>query len=435
MLCVIASANSAIEAQTLREQVEAVPSKSWEIPFPEGELIDEMVYMFRLNNRYALNKWYRDLKGFDKQEGEYLDFEGKQEKHIRPSAHQCAILALSLQTPVYSEAVTGVSREQAKQILFRLISSLAYRHKSNSTEDKGAWGDQWQSAMWASRVATGAWMVWEQLPPQTQEMVARMVVHEADRFIGKSVPYYRDRDGVVLHEGDSKAEENAWNSVTMTMAIIMMPNHPNAPAWREANIELQLSAYSAPEDIHSRKRIDGVVMGELLQGSNIYSDGTLVNHKRLHPDYMTSIVNNVANVWMHKMAGIKPLSSSTHNGALVYSALTELDFDGQTIYQLDDNGLPTHTLYFPEGNDWGGERQANYWLMDIMAYLHKWGKGQKIKPLEWAKVRSREMVRMMDRDTTGQYYQSDAEDRFYSKEEWIGQHLAWGYLGMWMDNK
>lgn len=421
---------NAQNSTSLREEVVPVSPKKWERPSPEGSFADDMRYMLRMNNKYTLNKWYYEIKRFQEQSGEYLDFGGNTEHFIRPVSHHAFTLALCLKTHVYDQKVTHVSEEKALEILLQLIRSSAYRHKVNS--GKEGWGDQWQSALWASQVAEAAWIVWEHLSEPDQELVCRMLVHEADRFLDYKVPYYRDASGNILKKGDTKAEENAWNSNILTIATAMMPKHEHYSRWMQKNIELQISAYATPEDIKKTIILDGVQLNEILKGSNMNSDGTVINHNIMHPDYMSAFMHNAINVWIYELAGKKGLQSSLYNGDLVYRALSESLFNGKTMYQKTSEGNASSLIYFPEGNDWGGKRQANYWLMDVLANIYGWDSNSSVKAIDWAKARNKEMIRMINRDTTGQYYQDKKEDRFPSREEWFGSHIAWGYLGWWL---
>lgn len=421
-------------ASNIRNEVVTIPDKIWKKSQPKGDDVEVLKHMINLNNRYTLNSWYCDITKFDSQTEKYIDFGGKLEPNIRPTSHNVFVLAMSLKLPIYDSETTQASRERATEVLKRLIESSTYRHKANNPDKEAAWGDHWQSAMWSAQIALGAWIIWDELTPEVQEMVARMTEHEADRFLdSRLVLYYQDRDGNIISEGNTRAEENAWNSNMVTMALLMMPNHKNHDAWLKTNIELQISAYARPSDLNSRKVVDGYVVEDLLQGSNANEDGTVVNHKILHPDYMTAIMFNTTNDWTYKLAGVKPLESSIFNVDVTYNALTNNLYNGKTMYQPTADGKASIEIYFPEGNDWGGERQANYWLMDIIADAYGVAKKDKIKPMEWAHVRLYEMLRMMNRDTTGQYYQSQTEDKFFSREQWIGQHLAWGYIGLWID--
>ena len=418
---------------SLREQVVPVPSEKWNRPSPQGTFSDDVRYMLRMNNKYTLNKWYYEIKHFQDQAGDYLDFGGKTEHFIRPVSHHVFTLSVCLKLQIYDPAVTGVPEKQASDRLVRLIRSVAYRHKANSGED--GWGDQWQSALWASQVAQAAWLIWDRLPAPDQELVCRMMVHEADRFMDYQVPYYRDADGNIISKGNTRAEENAWNSNILTIATAMMPGHEHYDRWMRKNIELQISSYAMPEDVCKSTLIDGIPLNKILKGSNMNSDGTVINHDIMHPDYMTAFMHNGINAWFYELAGKPVLQSSLYNGEVVYHALTERLFNGKTLYQKTTDGKASSSIYYPEGNDWGGKRQANYWLMDIMAHVFGWDRNAAVKGLEWASARNTEMIAMLNRDVTGQYYQDLQEDKFPSREEWFGSHIAWGYLGWWLHTK
>lgn len=399
----------------------------------ESDFMKEIRYLLTQSNRYGLNTWYNDLNKFSEQKGEYLDFGGKTEHFIRPVSHEAFTLALSLKLGIYDEKITGVPDYEALKKIVKLIKSAAFRHKVNSGVD--GWGDQWQSALWASQIAEAAWLVWDKLNSEEQEIVCRMMVHEADRFIEYTVPYYRDFEGNIIYKGDTKAEENAWNSNILTIATVMMPEHPNYEKWMKKNIELQLSAYAAPDDIHRDLVVDGLQLNKFLKGSNINDDGTVINHNIVHPDYMVAFMHNATNVWIYALGCKNGLKSSVFNGERIYQAMTELKFDGKTICVRTQDGKPTSEMYFPQGNDWGTGRQDNYWLMDIMASIFGWDKQSDIKAMDWAKVRNVKMLEMIARNKTGQYYMDDSENSFKSREPWFGAQIAFGYLGLWLQQQ
>lgn len=395
----------------------------------KGEFAEEVIRLLQNTNKYAMNTWYNEVKKFGSQTGEYLDFGGKVERFIRPVSHEAFALALCLRLNLYDPAVAGVSKEEAIERTVKLIGSLAYRHKSNS--GKEGWGDLWQSALWAAQAATAGWMMWDFLSPEQQEMVCRMVVHEADRFLDYKVPYYRDKQGNIIYKGDSKAEENAWNSNILVIAITMMPGHAHEQQWMDKALELIISAYAAPSDLLSKKKVNGFRLNEVLNGSNIEENGLVVNHKIIHADYMCSIMHNTLNVWMFGLAGMKAPQAAQMNGGKVYYALTDLDFDGKTIYVKEPGGGASCQMYYPQGNDWGYGRQDGYWLMDILAYSFGWDAHSSVKAADWAKARNRKMLEMQGRFTTGQYYGDRSENTFPSREEWFAAQIAFGYLGLW----
>ena len=299
------------DTTSLRELVVPISPDKWKRPAPKGTFSDEMRYMLRLNNRYTLNKWYKEIKHFQDQTGEYFDFGGKTEHFIRPAAHHALTLGICLKTGVYDPSVSYVSEQEATKTTVQLIRSIAYRHKANI--GRGGWGDQWQSALWAARAAHAAWILWDELSASDQELVCRMTVHEADRFLDYKVPYYRDLAGNILSEGDTKAEENGWNSNILAVATVMMPGHSHYKGWMRKLVELQLSAYAMPEDTRKAIAVDGMVLNKVLNGSNMNSEGTVINHKIMHPDYMSAFMLNTINAWTYELAGKECLQSSLYN--------------------------------------------------------------------------------------------------------------------------
>lgn len=418
-----------VQAGELSEQVVPVRWDSRNTVPLKGVFEEEVIRLLQNSNEYALNTWYNEVKKFNAQPGKYLDFAGKTEHIIRPVSHEAFALAVSLRLNVYRPETTGVSQEEAIEKTVKLIRSLAYRHKANS--GKEGWGDLWQSALWAAQTGTAGWIVWEHLTPDEQELVCRMIVHEADRFINYKVPYYRDAEGKIIYKGDSKAEENAWNSNILSLATAMMPGHAHWQQWMRKSVELLISAYAAPSDLLSRKKINGFRLDEMLQGSNIEENGVVINHGIVHADYMCAIMHNTLNVWVYGLAGMKAPAAALFNGDKVYYALTDLDFSGKNMYVRDEAGRATCQMFFPEGNDWGLGRQDCYWVMDVMAHAFKWDVRSGVKAIEWAKARNKKMLEMQGRFENGKYYGDRSENTFPSREEWFAAQMAFGYLGLW----
>lgn len=394
-------------------------------------LAQPAIELFRQGLKYTVNDWYGKVKGFDRQQGPFLDFKGKTEHYIRPVSHMAFALAVALRFNVYDENVTGVAADKARDMAVRLVSSLAYRHKATLGEREG-WGNQWQSAWWAQQAAFAAWLLWDELDEAAQTAVGAMTAYEADRFMNYDIPYYKDRTGKVVYEGDSKSEENAWNSDLLVLAALMFPQHPHAAVWHRRAVELQLSAYASPSDLTSRKRINGIRLRDFLNGSNMEEDGTIINHGIVHVDYMVAFMQNAINAIPYVLAGKKVPRASLFNGDRIYDALNNRSFDGHTMYVRDADGNATHTVFFPEGNDWGTRKQANYWLMDVIAHCFQLDKGMHPTAADWMQAREQEMKRMQQRHTDGTYYEGK-EDLFPSREEFLLAEIAYGYLFLWAD--
>ena len=395
-------------------------------------LARQAVTLLQNGLKYAVNDWYDKVKGFKNQTGTYLNFKGNTEHYIRPVSHMAFVLAASLRFHIYNETVTNVPKTDAQNIAIKLISSLAYRHKACCGEKEG-WGNLWQSAWWASQTAFAAWMLWDELDNDTRSRIYDMTVYEANRFLNYEIPYYKDKSGKVIYKGDSKSEENAWNSDLLVLAAIMFSQHPHAAIWHQRALELQLSAYASPTDINSHKKINGIRLKDFLQGSNMEENGTIVNHGIIHVDYMVAFMQNAINILPYTLAGKKAKKVSLFNGNRIYNALNNLSFNGQTMYIRSEKGEATCHMFFPEGNDWGTGRQSNYWLMDVIAYCFGFDKGMKPTAADWMWVRGKEMIRMQQRNANGAYYQSKNENSFSSREEFLLAEITFGYLFLWAD--
>ena len=249
----------------------------------------------------------------------------------------------------------GVSRDVALKRTAMLIKGVAAAYKANRTDGKG-WGDQWQSAYWAAFVGQAAWMLWDQLDPETQKMVQTLVVDEADRFIAPDykVPYWTSSDGHVNTPGDTKAEENAWNADILQIAVAMMPHHPHVEKWKRICSELMISAYSMQKDLKSDQIVDGKPVKDWLHGFNVFADGSVVNHHIVNPVYIMDIELD-ARTFLPQSLANQPVSQAAEwNLPFIYQSLAThvwpsppYDPPGGTIYEPGKA-----TVYCPQGWDW-----------------------------------------------------------------------------------
>ncbi|TDE15060.1 discoidin domain-containing protein [Jiangella asiatica] len=387
-------------------------------------------------NEYALRTWFPAK--FGSQTGPYLDLGGVGEGSIRPPGSEALALATSVATGAYDAAATGVPEPRAREVAILLTTSIAYRHETNSA---GGWGTAWQSALWAFNAAFAGWLLWDDLTLADQERVARMVQAEADVFLDYTVPYYQRPDGTVVTPGDSKAEENAWNAAFLNLAVSMMPEHPNVAVWQDKAIELMISAYSRPTDLHDDTVVNGKELREWLNGSNIFEDGTLVNHSRIHPDYFTSIANSVGAPLAYGLAGRATPRAALHNAGVVYHALADHEFaappyaePGGTIYMRDAEGAATADIYYPQGNDWGTSRQLHFLLLDTLAAVFGFDTGTAVPAADWAAAHAGRALAMQARFDDGRTYGAPSEDTYSGREEWVALLAGRTYLTNWLDH-
>ncbi|MGN9809315.1 golvesin C-terminal-like domain-containing protein [Micromonospora sp. BQ11] len=376
-------------------------------------------------NKYALGTWWTG--NFGSQTGTYLTLGGTGEHQVRPPASQAYALAISLKTGAYDPQVTGVSRADALARAERLTTSVAYRHRANSS---GGWGAGWQSAYWAALAGTAGWLLWDDLSSTDRAYVRAMVISEADRFIGYRVPYYRDAAGTVVTAGDSKAEENAWNAMLLNLAVVMLPSHGHRHAWLYKLTELQLSAFARPQDTTSTTRYNGRAIKDWLYGSNANADATVTNHGFVHPDYMATIDQNTGGALMWSLAGQAVPVSARYGVDRVYDAFVDLTFTsppyaspGGTMY-VPGSG----DAYYPQSNDWGTGRRAHFATVDALAALYGFDQFASVKAPVWEALHAGRVQEMQARSTDGRTYTSSGEDTYTGRESWVARQAATSWL-------
>lgn len=388
------------------------------------------------SNKYALQTWFPTT--FGSQSGRYLDLGGVGEGSIRPPGSEALALATSVATGAYDEGVTGLPVDHAEDVAVQLLTSIAYSHTANRAN---GWGDAWQSALWAYNAGFAGWLLWDDLGEDDRELVERMVVHEADRFLHYDVPYYRDADGNVVTPGDTKAEENAWNAAFLNQAVAMLPNHPNRAVWQDKAIELMISAYSRPSDLQNDTELNGKPVSEWLDGSNVFDDGTMVNHGFIHPDYFTSIANSAGSPALYALAALPTPKATVFNADVVYQALVDHEFasppndePGGTIYVRDFDGQPTSSIYYPQGNDWGTSRQLNFLMIDTLADLYDLDGAVSVPAESWAQAHATRALEMQSRFDDGRTYGDPSEDTYSGREQWVALLAARTYVAHWVDH-
>jgi hypothetical protein len=250
-----------------------------------------------------------------------------------------------------------------------------------------------------------------------------MVEYEADRI--PEPRYYRDRTGTIISGGNTQAEEDsAWASL-LGLATAMMPGHPQWQQWQQDNVELLIAAYARPVDTASGEMVNGRTVGDVLDGSNIENDGTVVNHGFLHPIYMLAFDQSVNVALTSTLAGQHTPEAAFTNVDVVYDALVDLEFPappyrepGGTIYRPD-----RADIYYPRGNDWGTSFPLYFAQADVLA--DSFGLDNLVDPdaSTWADLHDTDALAMQQRHADGHTYANnlDRADR--------GAHLPHAMAG------
>lgn len=339
------------------------------------------------------------------------------ENSIRPLSHVCDIVAMALVSDYYDESLVGIAKEDAKRMLVKLITSAANAYVENK------WGKTWQSSLWAENIGYASWLIWDDIPEKDQRQIAFMILSEADYILNMEIPYYKDSHGHILYKGDSKGEEIAWNSKILALARCMFPHHGNSEKWETKLERMLVAATATPEE-------------QATGGSNLNSDGTVINHNLYHIDYMTTIVEEMTeSVILYKLAGRNPPENSVHNVNLIFNALVNVDLGtydrskaGKHFYQRDKEGNVTGFTDMPGKNDWGGHWYGSFYLTDVYADLFALDEKteNRYKATLWGQAHLNIIAEMVARNEAGNFF-IPGENNFVSGEMFQMHNVARAY--------
>jgi hypothetical protein len=389
-------------------------------------------------DRYALTTLYSDadLDAFDPRMS-VVDRLGHGANSPRGGSGVALALATTIATGVYDVEAIGVPLARATEVAVWLVTSYACAHAAT---DPTGWGagsrpltrdlHDWPSPLWAGQLGIAAWLLWSQLRTSDRYAVAVMVVNEADRIARVPPPSFAAPDGRILYPGDTKAEENAWLGTVLSVASAMMPTHPHAALWRQAEAAYEVAAYATQADTTSAAVLNGRTLDTWLTGWNAHADGTVTNHGTTpHPDYMTNVSMNLTNAAVDALGDRATLRTAVHNADLVYGALTQVPFPsppyrapGGTIYRPGQSGI-----HYPWPNDWGTALIANFVVLDAAVAalgLHPSAEGYLL-------AHTRALLAMQARSADGSTYRDAREFKYPQREQWVAEQLAHAWLIRW----
>ena len=454
---------------------------------PDNHYATEAMGWLVTGLKYMLNNWWNVHKNFDAQSSStYLDFAKASnagsgfETLFRESSSMALGLAVALSTGAYDDTVTGVTESTAREKALKLIRSLAYAHRINRPEDQttSTWCCGFQSRLFAAHAGLAGWLMWEDLSVSDRELVKKMIASEASNFL--PTLYYRDASGTITRSGNTQAEEMGLELYVLSLGAVMMPNHPDADMWRTSNIEMMLAAFSHPDDVSSNDVYHGHSLSKWIDGSNLKSDGTAVNHGIVHPDYMVSGVIEFNSALIYYLADLPIPRAARFNADRIIEALVELDFTpgggirspGGTMWvagtlcegtdpsvvascmedaendqetfeaghsrgcQEGPPGSPDN-VYYPQGSSWSTLRRPNH--AQAAAHADVFGFNSRIADSTlhgdyWFGCFVRDVRAMQARRTDGRTWNS-GELNYHGREGQSVHYAAKAWLAYWMQHQ
>jgi len=264
----------------------------------------------------------------------------------------------------YATLLRG-GRGEKHELIDRLRKGLRYaalthRVSDHQCRDGKQWGGSWQSALWAGSLGFAAAMAADELPPALVKACKQVVAFEADR-LAEIPPASGWR-------GDSKAEENGWNSNAVSLAAAWMADDPRAQGWAAAAKRYLVNTYTVADTSDDPLR-------EWITTTTLHPSFTCENHGFFHPSYqMVSGMSMGDSLLMAKAVNPQVAEAlapfAEHNVLPVWRRLSNV---------LLDSG----EVAYPSGLDWAlhGYGQVPYlaWLTAHFGDpLARWAEGRLV---------------------------------------------------------
>ena len=279
---------------------------------------------------------------------------GGNEQGVRPNADLSMVCAFLVKYArgkvVLPGGVTWADLEQMamKSLVFAYSTHKANRLKTCAGGDY--WGSTsvrdhvWESSLWAMSVAYSAFFQWDKLSDEQKKQVCQLLKAECNYQLERTIP--------TGYAGDTKAEENGWETDVLAVTLGLMPNDVLAPRWFARLREFAINSYSQKDDANDMTVIDpdydNVTVKDLYRGQNLYDDYTLQNHNYFHTSYQNVVVQELGEaalalrLFQTAMIGHEKWKTNAlmHNNDKVMK---------EVLYHL---ALADGELAMPNGNDW-----------------------------------------------------------------------------------
>ena len=247
-----------------------------------------------------------------------------------------------------------IDKERLKQMSIRALRYAVSTHRAISTAtctDGGQWGSspthhQWESSLWAMSV-TLAWHFvgeWHSWCAADRESLCRLLRSEAQFLLGREVP--------TGFEGDTKAEENGWDSNLLASAVAFGDIGISPDSLQMALRRYSFNCYTVAADRQLHP--------ELFVGANLYDDFTLQNHNYFHTSYQNVVMQELAeslliinllspNTTQNLTTNTYHLTPNTH-----HPTPNTYTWHWQEVWNdvLSWLALADGELAMPNGNDW-----------------------------------------------------------------------------------
>ena len=321
----------------------------------EATMQQDLLQMLANSMTYARNIWHDCAE--PNQAGEACGyFKGHSAGHsnedgVRTNADFSMICAfLHKYGRGKAELPEGISWNDVEDMEVKSLAFGYSTHKANrlkTTSDHAYWGSVsradhvWESSLWAMSLAYASFFLDDLLGEEQKKRIYNMIKAECDYELQRDIP--------TGYAGDTKAEENGWETNILACALGLYPDDPLAPQWFDRLRQFAINCYSHVDDATDPTIVDPDYDQKTVQdfyiGNNLYEDYTLQNHGYFHTSYQNVVMQELgeSHLALHLFQGDNPRWKTN---ALMHNNQAVMD---EVLCRL---ALADGELAMPNGNDW-----------------------------------------------------------------------------------
>ena len=219
-------------------------------------------------------------------------------------------------------------------------------------------GVDWQSAEWSGSLGLACILVQSNLPAQTIADVQAVIASEATHRAGIP-PCTR-----ILSDGDTKAEENAWDGNVLALAAAWLTNNANAATWLTAAKSYLANTYTVSEPDLVTPNTTGDPLASWISTVTIFPSYALENHGFYHPTYeMVAGMSGGDSLLMAQLVNT--------NIAAQLQVFAEHNVMAVWTNNLDNLVMDSGDFAYPAGVDWSvHDFEQNSFITWIAAHFN-----------------------------------------------------------------
>jgi hypothetical protein len=279
---------------------------------------------------------------------------GSDERGVRPIADLSMVCAfLAKHGPGKVTLPAGVTWADVESMAMKSLVFSYSTHKANRLKpckDNRYWGSVsvddhvWESSLWAMSVAYSAFFQWHKLSTAQKERIENMLKAECNYELQRTIP--------TGFEGDTKAEENGWETCVLAATLGLFPNDALAPQWFDRLRAFAINSHSQKDDAHDNTVIDpdydSKTVADYYIGQNLYDDYTLRNHNFFHTSYQNVVIQELGEAAL----ALRLFQQGIHGTEQWKTNALMHNNDRVMNNVLKWLALADGELAMPNGNDW-----------------------------------------------------------------------------------